>query len=162
HIIVDEQFNAAYSVVGWRRVPVLWIGLPLWMALRPQERIAILAHEVAHGVNRDATRSFLVGSALSALDEWIGLLRGQHDHPTEWAEGGTIFAILAISQILAGYLFWVLSIPFAAVQTLLAQLLWLNKQQAEYFADYLAAKAAGTGAAVSALQRTECGDYLDE
>jgi hypothetical protein len=74
HIIVNDDFNAAYGVVGWRRVPVLWIGLPLWMALRPQERLALLGHEIAHGVNRDGTRSFIVRSALSALDEWIGVL----------------------------------------------------------------------------------------
>src|SRR5262249_5247735 len=34
-IVINESFNAAYNVIGWRRVPVLWIGLPLWMALRP-------------------------------------------------------------------------------------------------------------------------------
>jgi heat shock protein HtpX len=147
HIAVNEDFNAAYDVFGLRRVPVLWIGLPLWMALRPQERIALLSHEA---VNSDATRSFPVWSALRALDEWLGLLRGPFVHAASWRE------------ILAGYLFWTLSIPVAAVQSLLAQLLWLNKQQAEYFPDYLAAKAAGTGAAVSLLQRFGCGAYLDE
>jgi Zn-dependent protease with chaperone function len=150
HIAVNEDFNAAYGVVGWRRVSVLWIGLPLWMALRPQERIALLSHEAAHGVNGDATRSFIVGSALEALDEWLGLLRGPLAHASVWDE------------MLAGYLYWILSLPVAAVQSLLAQLLWLNKQQAEYFADYLAAKIAGTDAAVSTLQRLGCSDYLDE
>jgi Zn-dependent protease with chaperone function len=150
HIVVDEDFNAAYSVVGWRRVPVLWIGLPLWMALLPQERIALLAHEAAHGVNGDGTRSFVAGSALEALDEWLGLLRGPLAHAREWEE------------IFAGYLYRILSVPVAAVQSLLAQLLWLNKQQAEYFADYLAAKVSGTGAAVSTLQRLGCSQYLDE
>jgi heat shock protein HtpX len=75
NIVVNEDFNAAYGVFGWRRVPVLWIGLPLWMALRPQERLALLGHEVAHGINGDGTRSFVVWSALSALDEWISALR---------------------------------------------------------------------------------------
>src|SRR5262249_53292064 len=46
-----------------------------WMALHPQERLALLGHEVAHGVNGDVIRGFLVGSALRALDEWIGFFR---------------------------------------------------------------------------------------
>src|SRR5262245_62898187 len=61
-IVVNESYNAAYGVFGWHRVPVLWIGLPLWVALPPQERLAIIGHEIAHGVNGDATRGFIVGS----------------------------------------------------------------------------------------------------
>jgi hypothetical protein len=34
HIAIDEDFNAAYGGFGWRRVPVLWIGLlaAFWQA----------------------------------------------------------------------------------------------------------------------------------
>jgi Zn-dependent protease with chaperone function len=141
-IVVDESFNAAYGVLGWRRVPVLWIGLPLWMALGPQERLAVIAHEIAHGVNRDGTRGFVVGSAVNALDEWIGLLRG----PSHFGS----------------YVVWILSIPFAAVQSLLAQLLCLDKQQAEYFADYLASTVSGTEATVASLRRLGCEEHLHE
>jgi Zn-dependent protease with chaperone function len=149
-IIVDENFNAAYGVVGWRRVPVLWIGLPLWMVLRPQERLALLGHEVAHGVNGDGTRSLAVVSALDALDEWIGLLRAPLSHASTWHE------------LIAAYLIWPLSIPFAMLESILAHLLWLNKQQAEFFADYLGSTISGTAAAVSLLRRMECGAYLHE
>jgi Zn-dependent protease with chaperone function len=148
-IVVNEHFNAAYGVIGWRRVPVLWIGLPLWMALRPQERLALLGHEVAHGVNGDGTRGFIVWSALSALDEWIGFLRWPLRH------GATAI------EILGGYLPWILSIPVAALQSLLVQLLWLDKQQAEYFADYLGSTIAGTDAAVSTMQRLGCQEHLN-
>jgi heat shock protein HtpX len=141
-IVINENFNAAYGVIGWRRVPVLWIGLPLWMALRPQERLAVLGHEIAHGVNGDGTRSFIIGSALCALDEWIGLLRGPMG--------------------LIGYFVWIFSVPFAAVQSLLAQLLYFDKQQAEYFADYLGSTVSGTEAAVSTLQRAGCAEHLDD
>jgi Zn-dependent protease with chaperone function len=141
-IVVDETFGAAYGVLGWRRVPVLWIGLPLWMALGPQERLAVIAHEIAHGVNGDGTRGFMVGSAVNALDEWIGLLRD----PSH----------------IGGYVTWLLSIPFAAVQGLLVQLLYLDKQQAEYFADYLASTISGTEAIVALLRRLGCEEHLHE
>jgi len=149
-IVVNESYNAAYGVFGWHRVPVLWIGLPLWVALPPQERLAIIGHEIAHGVNGDATRGFIVGSALNALDEWIGLLRGP------FYQARTFF------ERAVGSLIWILSIPFAAVQSLLAQLLWLDKQQAEYFADYLASTVAGTEAVVSTLRRAGCVEHLDD
>jgi len=149
-IIVNEEFNAAYGVIGWRRVPVLWIGLPLWMALGPQERLALLGHEVAHGVNGDGTRSFIVASALSALDEWIGFLRAPLHHAT------------TSSELFGGYAVWILSAPFAALQSLLAQLLWLDKQQAEYFADYLSSTISGTDATVSMLQRLGSAEHLDD
>jgi len=150
NIIVNEHFNAAYGVVGWRRVPVLWIGLPLWMALRPQERLALLGHEVAHGVNGDGTRGFIVSSALNALDEWISFLRGPLHHATTSIE------------VLGAYVTWIASIPFAAAQSLLAQLLWLDKQQAEYFADYLGSTISGTDAAISTLQRLRCEEHLED
>jgi heat shock protein HtpX len=149
-IVLDESFNAAYGVLGWHRVPVLWIGLPLWMSLRPQERVALLGHEIAHGVNRDGTRGFIIGSALNALDEWIGLLQGPFYQATTTTER------------VGGYFIYVLSVPFAALQSLLAQLLYLDKQQAEYFADYLASTISGTEAIVASLRRTGCHEHLDE
>jgi len=150
NIVVNEDFNAAYGVIGWRRVPVLWIGLPLWMTLRLQERVALLGHEVAHGINGDGTRSFIVGSALSALEELIIFLRGPLHHAATW------------SELLGGYVIWIISIPFASLQGLLAQLLWLDKQQSEYFADYLGSTISGTDAAVSSLQRLGCSEHLDD
>jgi len=61
-----------------------------------------------------------------------------------------------------GYFIYLLSIPFAAVQSLLAQLLCLDKQQAEYFADYLASTISGTEAMVASLRRIGCHEHLDE
>jgi len=150
YIVVNENFNAAYGVLGWRRVPVLWIGLPLWVSLRPQERLALLGHEIAHGINGDGARSFVVSSALAALDQWIVYLRAPLAHAA------------TLQAILAGYLTWILSVPFAVVQRALAQLLWFNKQQAEYFADHLGSMIAGTDATISTLQRLACKEHLDD
>ena len=99
--------------------------------------MALLGHEIAHGVNGDSTRSFIVGSALNALEEWIVFLRGLLNHAATWGE------------ILSGSVTWILSIPFALLQSLLAHLLWLDKQRSEYFADYLGSTISGTDAALS-------------
>jgi heat shock protein HtpX len=112
--------------------------------------VAVLAHAVAHGVNGDVTRSFLVGSALRSLDEWIYLLQGVGHHARSGPEA------------LAGYLTWILSLPFALYQSLLTQLLWLDKQQAEYFADYLASTVSGTDASIGALRRLSSSEHLHD
>src|SRR5262249_33510950 len=120
------------------------------MILRPQERVALLGHEVAHGVNGDGTRGVVIGSALSALDQWILFLQGPlHDAAT-------------LGQTLAAPALWILSIPFAALPGLLVRLLWLDKQGAEYFADHRGSTISGTDAAVSLLQRVACVEHLHE
>jgi heat shock protein HtpX len=148
-IVLDEDFNASYAVTGWRRQPVLRIGLPLWIALGPQERVALIAHEVAHGVNGDSARGLVVGSALAALEEWIGLLRPSHRAVT-------------VSELLAGRITWLLSLPLVGLQDLLFHLLWQEKQRAEYFADHLAASIAGTSAAVGLLRRSALDQHLQD
>jgi Zn-dependent protease with chaperone function len=149
HIVIDEDFNAAYAVAGWRREPMLHLGLPLWIALGPQERVALIAHEIAHGVNGDSSRGFLLGSALGALYEWIGLLRPYHRAVT-------------LSEVLARYILSVLSLPLILLQRLLLHLLWQEQQRAEYFADYLAARIASTPAAVGLLRRFALDEHLDD
>ena len=59
-VVVSGAFNAAYGTVGPRRRPFVEIGLPLWDALPPQERIALLCHELAHGVNGDSRHGLVV------------------------------------------------------------------------------------------------------
>jgi hypothetical protein len=149
HIVIDEDFNASYAVAGWRRQPVLHFGLPLWIALEPQQRVAVIAHEIAHGVNGDSARGFVVGTALGALDEWVRLLRPSHDAMTGM-------------EALASYVTGVLSLPLVALRDLLFHLLWQESQRAEYFADYLAASMAGTSAKVGALRRLALAGHLND
>lgn len=150
NIVVDETFNAGYATVGWRRIPVLWLGLPFWMSLRPQERVALLGHEIAHGVNGDSTRGGVIGTALHTLDTWIALLRANAFPSTEASD---VFSRAAT---------WALSLPIAALQTFLAHLLWYDKQKAEFLADYLGATVAGTPATIGALTKTSLSGHFDD
>jgi Zn-dependent protease with chaperone function len=50
-VVVDTEPNIWFARIGWRFRPVVGIGLPLWIGLGPQERVAILAHELGHGRN---------------------------------------------------------------------------------------------------------------
>lgn len=66
-IVIDHHFNASSSTVGVRRTRVLTLGLPLLAVLPPEQRVALVAHELAHARNGDATRGFVVGSAVGGL-----------------------------------------------------------------------------------------------
>jgi Zn-dependent protease with chaperone function len=72
-IVVNEDFNASYGQFGWRRKGVLSIGLSLWMILDEEEKVALIAHELAHSVNGDAARGFYIGLAMNSLENWYAL-----------------------------------------------------------------------------------------
>lgn len=153
-IVIDNRFNAAFGRPGWRRTDILHLGMPLFAVLSSQERVALLGHELGHGANGDATRSMVVGTALNSMNAWYKLL-----HPDcLWdRRGGPI-------NIIAGLLTNLLLLGASQIAKLwlylLAHLLWQDKQRAEYLADYMAAKAGGTHAALGGLQKLHMGDSV--
>lgn len=147
---IDNGYNASAGIIGLSRRRLLIIGLPMLAVLRPQERVALLGHELGHYINRDSRRSFSTQPALSAFGTAAQLLSPQG--MTQLAQGGGLaggFAMLSIPLIAP--LMWVAS-----------QALWLGHlganmigarvaQRAEFYADDLAARAAGSEAAASMM-----------
>jgi heat shock protein HtpX len=74
-IVISSDFNAGLGQGGRRRRRILHLGLPLVSILNGEERVALLAHELAHSVNGDPNRGFFVGTAISSLAQWHYLLR---------------------------------------------------------------------------------------
>ncbi|GAA1654064.1 hypothetical protein GCM10009733_059260 [Nonomuraea maheshkhaliensis] len=69
----DLATSTAYDRVGLARTPVLVIGLPLWLALPPKQRVALLAAAYARlptGGER------VVSEALATLESWRDALLG--------------------------------------------------------------------------------------
>jgi heat shock protein HtpX len=150
-IIVTGDFNASLSRVGWRNAKVLCFGLPLWTTLQPQEKVALLAHELAHSVNGDLTRTFLVGSAIDSLNGWYQVIRPDHI----WLPGdvwGIGLATVPINLIRGG-----VSNLVELLALGMAHLFWSDSQRAEYLADYLASTISGTDAMVSVLGKLHLG-----
>ncbi|WP_326563288.1 M48 family metalloprotease [Micromonospora sp. NBC_01796] len=140
HIVqVEDTFNAYATSVGLRHRRVLCLGLPLWGVLRPQERVALLGHELGHFVNGDVRRSLLTQPAFTTLASAADLVRPHHGS----TDGVSPFVMMAVRVVQA-----------MAVRVLLAAhvlLVWVglrDTQRAEYLADELAATAAGSTAAV--------------
>jgi Zn-dependent protease with chaperone function len=150
-VVIDPEFNLWFSRMGWRRRRVVGIGLALFEVLTPQERVAALGHEMGHAVNGDSTRGLVVGTAINTLVAWYGLFR-----PNRLGGG---------ARGLTG----LLAVPFTLVLVAMSRLIELgvlgfmlllrrDGQRAEYLADLLSARVAGTSAAISTLDKAALGD----
>ncbi|MFC7616982.1 M48 family metallopeptidase [Actinokineospora soli] len=145
HVVaLDYRFNASAGVHGLRRTRTLVLGLPLWGSLEPDQRVALLGHEFGHFVNNDPTRSILTQPALTTPGVLAQLL-----WPSRSLTNGNLliaFAewVLAPVQRLVARGFLLLQAGLLAVAT-------RDHQRAEYCADALSARVAGSGAAVALL-----------
>ncbi len=146
-ILLPPDFNASVRRVGWRRRTYLSVGLPLLAVLSPQERVAVLGHEMAHLVNGDPRRGGFIGSAFGTLTTWHALLRPNRAAASRAGGIAALAAMVAnsIVALLAGAVRWI------AVG--LIHLMWHDSQRAEYLADNLGRQVAGTDAMASMLAK---------
>ena len=154
HVIAD--FNAGVGTVGWRGTPVLNLGLPLVVALEPQELVALISHELAHLHGGDPTRHWLIGSTLNTLAGWYDAL-----HPrTLWEARPNFFE--QVWAMLANVLLLGMSSLILPAIWLMNLLLWREAQRAEYRADQIASTLAGRRALASLLRKFDRAGQLNE
>ncbi|MER7191333.1 M48 family metallopeptidase [Streptomyces flaveolus] len=94
-VAVDGSVNAAVTTYGVRGRRLLVLGMPLWEVLTPEERIALLGHELAHDANGDTRNGLVVGAAVRTLSVWHHILQPL-PHPTGLeviADGAERFAV---------------------------------------------------------------------
>lgn len=146
-VVVDASVNAGVRTYGYRGRRVMILGLGLWEILTPQERVALLGHELGHFANGDVRSSFLMHGALRSLVEWHSVLSPvNHDNIVDWFMNALTFlprwAVYGLIHLLDGL-------------TLRAS------QRAEYRADTGAARAGSSGAAVTLLDRLLVSDGVE-
>ena len=166
-VVVTESFEATCGRFGLRRRPVLILGLPLWASLSPAGRLGLLAHQLAHLVDRDPEQSLVIQPALSTF----GVLAEQ------FAMTGRIVPEVKIGgsdnlSVSADQYYAMVSrqpgkdtlesIAQACLVVIFAPLSWISaradgrlhrmaarlRQRAEYYADDVAADVAGTAGAI--------------
>ncbi|MEV1146460.1 M48 family metalloprotease [Micromonospora sp. NPDC049799] len=144
HVIgVSDDLNAYAGTFGIRRRRVLCLGLPYWGALGPQERVALLGHELGHFVNGDPRRMLLTQPAFTILGSAADLVR-----PVQTIRGGLLETVgAALGKIFQ----WILARLLFALHLALVCVALRDSQRAEYLADEMAAKAAGSTAATDLL-----------
>lgn len=151
-VLVSGRYNAAY-LKDRRRRPTIEIGVPLWVVLSPQERVAMLGHEIGHRVNGDLRDQAFVAYAIDSLRNWLSLVRspgmpawrqramGRRIHQST-GQGAVAFAEMLLPIVL---------FPVTAVIGLLGTTLSLmamrQGQRCEYRADEVAARVGGSDAA---------------
>ncbi|PPA70361.1 M48 family metallopeptidase [Jeotgalibacillus proteolyticus] len=148
-VVLDGQFNAAIGQVGLRKKVILRIGMPLFSIMTPEERLALLGHELGHLANGDLSRGGYIGTAMNTLATWYQVI-----HPGIPSEHDEVGVLEWISSFfLRGIAFFPKSGYY-----LLLYLLYFNSQQAEYYADYAGARVAGGEASKMVLEKLQYHD----
>lgn len=148
-IALSVDFNAYFARVDWPRKNVLTLGALLFEVLEPQERVALIAHELGHSVNGDVSRTFFVGSAVASLKRWRYFLVDQD---------GDMMSVM-FTLLLLG-LPWLLSKVLNVLANLLNLLMAHDSQRAEYLADGKSARIGSTKAATSVLHKLRMSDAI--
>lgn len=149
-VALFADFNASANKVGYRRTPIIGIGLTLWQASTPRERIALIAHELAHLANDDPGRSLIIGNALSTLKGWRYYLTPQL-HVDE--NGMYAAQVDGLAELIMEIFLGSLQVVIDALEFSIVRLFFLSQQRAEYLADALSADIAGATATTSLLEK---------
>ena len=144
---VSDDINAYAGAVGLRRRKVLCLGLPLWGSLTAGERVALLGHELGHFVNGDPRRGLLTQPAFTMLGSAADLFR-----PVDTVRGGGIVEM--VGDALGRAFQWVVSRLLFGAHLVLVSVALRDSQRAEYLADELSARVAGSTAATDLLDAT--------
>lgn len=153
---VSRDLNAHVVLTGLRG-RLLSVGAPLWVALGPQERLALLAHELGHLANGDALQWRYVSTAYDTLRRWEEML-GQgvrRELPVEFAgfdETASGQASVSVLSDIAAVLLWPVRVMIAGYRRLLEVVAAPITRWQERYADLASARVAGTAAAVASLE----------
>jgi heat shock protein HtpX len=143
-IVINEDYNASITKIGWRRRTIVFIGVPLFSALTSEEQCSVFAHELGHYQNKDLTYGFYVGTAINTLYDWYTLLDPVQSEQT--------FEYSLLDMITNFILKLLAQIPYLTF-SLLLHLLWNQKQIGEYLADYRAAQICGSMTVIKDLEK---------
>jgi Zn-dependent protease with chaperone function len=149
---ISADFGANYRNAGWRGERFIELGAPYMAMLTPEERVAVIAHELAHGANGDALRSLFLHNAVGTVANWAQTLEPESiGRSGERVSGDAFVSLLAIPFELMMY--GLSKLLFGFVQ-LFYLLVLRQSQRAEYYADRLAAGVSGAIPLSTALKKT--------
>lgn len=138
-IAVVPELTASVTTYGLRGHRLLTLGVPLWEILTPQQRIALLGHELGHYGNGDTRHGLVVATAFRSLTAWRHYFAPTAD-PT-------------LPQMAVNVVSFVPFLLIQGVLILLEHLTLRATQRAEYLADRVATRAGSTEAAVGLMDQ---------
>jgi heat shock protein HtpX len=137
-LVITNDFNAGCARSGIRRRVVLQLGLPLWGALSPAGRLALLGHELGHLVNGDPSTGLVTQPALATF----GRLADIFD-PRGLVNSDNVVAEL-LATVLAYMVFFPLHAACEWAHAGLIRVAMQDHQRAEAYADALAVRLGGS------------------
>jgi len=152
-VVVDAEIQAAVGRL--RGEIVLTIGLPLWLLLDDDGRVAVLGHELGHLVNDDIRRRWLIVWSRRSASKWVNLF-WPGPSPTQQKMQRRRYRIgRSGAGGLAGYIQHLVLAPFFAAALAGAStyraVLTRAGHRAEYRADRIGALAGGTNGMAGAI-----------
>ncbi|WP_405527425.1 M48 family metallopeptidase [Streptomyces canus] len=144
-VVVDVEANASVTHLGLRR-RLLTLGLPLWEVLSPQQRIALLGHELGHFTHGDTRHGMVVGTAFRSLSTWLYYVQPMPNP-------NVVQAVTNLACV-------PLRLLITAVMALLDLLTARTSQRGEYLADGAAARTGSTEGAVGLMDRLMVTDSI--
>ncbi|MET7451546.1 M48 family metallopeptidase [Streptomyces sp. NPDC005574] len=166
---IGADFAVRVAATDGGRKRVLTVGMPLWVTFTPQQRVAAIAHELAHVASGDVRRGLLVSMALSSLNSGTELLKGREVEDVETPTGSVS---IAHADKVAGaarafesrgrrnWIMWLPGLVTRGVARLLVRLALNGSRHAEYLADAATARVASTRAAISVLHDRHLADAV--
>ncbi|MFJ4715150.1 M48 family metallopeptidase [Streptomyces sp. NPDC088785] len=138
-IVLGPDAGAHVTTYGIRHRRLLHLGLTLWEILTPQERVALLGHELGHFAHGDLRHTAVVARALDTLALWLYFLApGSAPGLAQWFANVVMAPPRWIARgLLSG----------------LDRLTLRASQRAEYLADGTAARVGSSAAAAGLLDR---------
>ncbi|MFD9096684.1 M48 family metallopeptidase [Streptomyces collinus] len=158
------QFSPAFSVTvsryGIRRRRCLVLGLPLWVASPPQQRVAAVAQALNRSAPHDIRSGVFVGMALESLTAGLRTLRANGNayiewtnDPTAWRAGDVAGGARRINARARSseWLLWIPRTTMTATARLLLRLTLPATRNRQLEADDTTARTASSKAAIAAL-----------
>jgi heat shock protein HtpX len=144
-VVFDFDWNAGVTRVGLRQKRVLVLGVPMLLALTPQQVVALVGHELGHLKHDDNRRRLLLQPAATVFGRLAAVVKPPHVlsvglHPL--AAFG-----LVLWQLVGGSAYLLLATAHVAITGAIAS----QERAIELRADRMSAQAAGTIAALEML-----------
>ncbi len=161
---LNTAFNASYARAGPRK-SAIWLGLVLWSILEPEEKVAVLGHELGHRVNGDLRSKRLVARALATLRNWNALVQpsAPATSRSRTVPAAPIEGVIDLAErVILGTIFLPITVLAQTMGTLLTLLANQHGQRSEYYADELAARVAGTDATARLAEKLLIGDACSQ
>jgi len=150
-VLFGAEWNAFAATVGLRRTRVLLLGLPYFQCRRPQERVAILGHEMGHLANGDLRTGLLTRPALETFGLLAGLFYPDHGARARDDDLLGIGLVIYLAESALKPVMYLVSYLFFLAHLGTNMIGARQSQRAEYYADELAARVAGSEAVASDL-----------